>query len=97
LINAYNIVCSISSFLLAIIQLNNKLKIIFDYNIYKMFLKIRHFHYDLFKYPFRKFSIIRMEPSKTYTKIMSKWKNNIKQRKLMLREKCVNYFQIINL
>ena len=96
LINAYNIVSSISSFLLSIIQLNNKLKLIFDYNFYQMKVKIRLFHYDLFKYPFKNFSIFRMEPSKEYSKIMLRWKNNLKQRKLMLRDKCKNYFKIYN-
>ena len=40
LINAYNIVASISSFLNSIIQLNYNLKTLFDYNIYKISEKI---------------------------------------------------------
>ena len=51
LINAYNIVASISSFLNSIIQLNYNLKTLFDYNIYKISEKILSYHYDLFQFP----------------------------------------------
>ena len=47
LIYAYNIVASISSFLISIIPLNYNLKTLFDYNIYKLSEKILTYHYDL--------------------------------------------------
>ena len=97
LINAYNIVASISSFLNSIIQLNYNLKTIFDYNIYKMLEKILSYHYDLFKYPHNDFINYRMEPSPNYNKVMYIWKNNKKQRKLMFKEKCINNFIMINI
>lgn len=50
LINSYNIVASVSSFLNIIISLNFNLKYLWDYNIYKHNEKYRHFHYDLYKY-----------------------------------------------
>ena len=96
LISAYNIVASISSFLTSIIQLNNNLKLLWDYNIYHMSEKILHNHYDLFKYPNNNFIVYRMEPSFNYKNIMFKWKNNKKQRKLMIKEKCNGFFSIIS-
>jgi hypothetical protein len=96
LINAFNIVGSISSFLTSIIQLNDNLSFLWDYNIYKTSEKIRHFHYDLYKLPHYNFTIYRMQPSDNYMKIMYFWKNKRKQRKLMLKEKCLSSFSIIN-
>ena len=37
-----------------------------------------------------------MEPSSKYRNTMYKWKNNRIQRKLMIKEKCNNFFSIIN-
>ena len=96
LINAYNIVSSISSFLNLIIQLNVNLKFLWDFNIYKLSEKILLFHYDLYKYPHNNFTIFRMEPSSKYRTKMYLWKNNKMQRKLMIKEKCNKYFSIIN-
>ena len=97
LINAYNVVASISSFVNSIIQLNYNLEKLFDYNIYKMIEKIYHYHYDLYQFPNNNFINYRMEPSPYYNKTMLNWKNNKKQRKLMLIEKCINNFTIINI
>jgi hypothetical protein len=96
LINAYNIVASISSFLISIVQLNYNLKILFDYNIYKLPEKILVYHYDLYQFTHNKFIIFRMEPSSDYNKTMYIWKNNKKQRKLMIKEKCINNFITLN-
>ena len=96
LINAYNIIASISSFLNLIIQMNNNLEFLWDYNIYKTSAKIILYHYDLYKYPHRNFTIFRMEPSSRYSRKMYIWKNNKIQRKLMIKEKCENYFSLIN-
>ena len=96
LINAYNIVASISSFLMSIIQLNYNLKFIWDYSIYRMTDKILHYHYDFYKYPNNNFTIYRMQPSSKYRNIMYYWKNTKRQRKLLLKEKCLNEFSIIN-
>lgn len=97
LINAYNIVSSISSFLTSIIQMNYNLKILFDYNIYKLSEKILAYHYDLFQFPHNNFINYKMEPSSNYNKTMYVWKNNKKQRKLMIKEKCIKNFSIINI
>ena len=97
LINAFNIVASISSFLTSIIQLNCNLNYLWDYNIYNIKQKIRHYHYDFYKFPFKNFINYRMEPSFTYKKVMQRWKNSKRQRKLMLKEKCNNFFRVIYL
>ena len=95
LINAYNIVLSMSSFIVSLIQINYNLINLFDYNFYKLDQKYKHFHYDLYKFPYRNFTIYRMEPSPNYYKIMFYWKNSRLQRKLMIKEKCPNFFRII--
>ena len=97
LINAYNIVASISSFLISIIQLNYNLKTLFDYNIYQMSEKILAYHFDLYKFPHDNFINYRMEPSPNYNKTMFAWKNNRKQRHLMIKEECINNFSTINI
>ena len=97
LINAYNIVASISSFLNSIIQLNYNLKTLFDYNIYKISEKILSYHYDLFRFPHNNFIIYRMNPSSNYNKTMYIWKNSKKQKKLMFKEKCIKNFNVIQI
>ena len=93
LMNSYNLVGSISSFLNSIIILNTKLLNLWDYNIYQMEQKLRQQHYDLFQYP-HSFTIYRMEASTNYKKKMYIWKNSRAQRKLMIKEKCINSFII---
>ena len=95
LINAFNIVGSSSSFFTGILQLNYNIKYLWDYNFFEMRIKNMIFHYDLYKYPQRNFIIYRMEPTKIYKKVLFNWKNNKKQRKLMLKDKCDNNFRII--
>lgn len=96
LIHAYNMVGSVSSFSNSIIQLNYNLKNLWDYNIYRVSEKVRQLHYDFYKFPFTNFTIYRMEASPFYKDIMYIWKNNKKQRNLMIIEKCINNFTIIN-
>ena len=95
LINAYNIVGSISSLVLIVLQLNENVKNVWDFNIYKNSEKIFHYHYDLYKYP-HNFTIFRMEPSEYYKTKMYYWRLTMKQRYLMVNEKCENNFRIIN-
>lgn len=95
LINAYNMVSSVSSFFIGSLQLNYNIKFLWDYNSYHMRIKNLAFHYDLYSYPNRNIIIYRMEPSKIYKKVLYLWKNNKKQIKLMLKDKCLNNFSII--
>jgi len=93
LINSYNLVSSISSFLNTIIMLNSNLENLWEYNIYQMNEKILQYHYDLFEFPYS-FTLYRMEASSNYKTKMYIWKNSNVQRKLMIKEKCINSFMI---
>ena len=95
LLNAYNLVGSISSFFISILQLNYNINFLWDYNICGMKFKNIVFHYDIYKYPNRRFIIYRMEPSNIYKNGMQTWKNNKRQIKLMIKDKCINNFSII--
>ena len=94
LINSYNLVASISSFLNTIIILNSKLENLWEYNIYQIFEKAVQYHYDLYEFP-NNFTIFRMDASKRYKQKMYIWRNNKIQRKLMIKEKCINLFMIV--
>ena len=88
---AYNIVGSISSFLISIIKLNNNLKYFWEYNRYPNSLGIPHMHHLLYNYT-RSYTIFKMEPSETYKNEMIIWENSKSQRKIMLYDKCPNNF-----
>ena len=96
LVNAYNIVGSISSFLTIILLFNYNLRYIWDYNIYKIEQKMLHYHYDFYKFPLNNFTIFRMEPSDFYKEKMYFFVNSKKQKYILLNEKCNNNFTIIN-
>ena len=94
LINAYNIVNSVSSFVNSIIQLNYNLLYLWEYNIYHIDEKVKHFFHDFNIHPYNNYTVFRMEPSSCYLNKMYKWKNIRSQIYLMLKEKCVNEFII---
>jgi hypothetical protein len=94
LINAFNIVNSVSSFVNSIIQLNYNLLYLWEYNIYHIDEKVRHYFHDFNKHPYNNYTIFRMEPSSCYFNKMYQWKNTRSQIHLMLKEKCVNEFII---
>jgi hypothetical protein len=95
LLNAYNLVGSVSSFFITILQLNYNINFLWDYNICSLRFKNIFYHYDIYKYPNRRFIIYRMEPSNIYKNGMQAWKNNKRQIKLMIKEKCINNFSLI--
>lgn len=94
LLNCFNLVASISSFLNTIIILNSNLNILYDYNIYQIKQKLLQYHYDLFEFP-KSFTIYRMDATKNYKSKMYIWMNSKMQRKLMIKEKCINHFTIV--
>ena len=95
IIYAYNIVNSISSFANIIIQLNYNLKFLWEYNIYQINEKILHFYNDFYNYHQKNYTIFKMEPSLNYKYNMYIWRKSRSQLKLMLKEKCNEYFNII--
>ena len=93
LVYAYNIVASISSFLIMSIKLNDNLKNLWEYDIYRLKEKFNHLHHHFFSFPI-KFNIYTMMPSENYIKEMFHWENSESQVKLMLEEKCPYDFTI---
>ena len=87
LMNAYNLINSVSSFSLAAINFNDNLINLFEYEFYPLRMKILHFHYDIYILD-RKFNIYRMKPSEEYFTKMFAYKNTEEQRKLLFEENC---------
>ena len=94
LIYGYNIVGSISSFLISSIKLNDNIKFFWEYDRYPMCSKIYHFHHSIFNIQ-RKYTIYQMPPSETYKNKMIVWKCSDEQINIMLNDKCPYNFKII--
>ena len=94
LVRGYNIVGSISSFLIASIKLNDNLKFLWEYDRYPMCSKIYHAHHSIFNFK-RKFSIYLMEPSDIYKNKMIIWKDSDEQIEIMMNDKCPNDFKLV--
>ena len=94
LIYGYNIVGSISSFLISSIKLNDNIKFFWEYDRYPMCSKIYHFHHSIFNIQ-RNYSIYQMPPSETYKNKMIVWKCSDEQINIMLNDKCPYNFKII--
>ena len=95
LTNAYNLVGGkISTFLDAIIPLNNNLK-----NLWIFYLKTQNKSVTEKYNKFRnhKTNIYEMNASDKYVKIMKRWLNLKLQRNLMIDEKCINEFKMFSL
>ena len=73
LAHGYNIVGSISSFLIGIIKLNDNLRKFWEYDIYNLMEKVYHLHHSIHNYK-RNYTIYQMNPSKNYTEYMYIWK-----------------------
>jgi len=84
---AYNIVGSTSSFLCSIIKLNDNLKYLWEYDIYRFSEKIYHLHYHIFNFP-NTFTIYSMRPTDFYRNELFVWKHSPYQIKLMHEDKC---------
>ena len=91
--NAYNLVGSVSSFLLTSIKFNDNLQKYWEYDIYQMSHKFLLLHPQIYKED-KKYITYLMKPSLRYRNEMFIWKNNISQIDLMLKEKCDNKFLI---
>ena len=87
LMNAFNLVGSVSSFCQVCLIMNENIKNYYEYDIYRKVEKFRHMHHEYFKYP-RSFNIYQMKPSQNYQGEMYYWSFSPDQIKLMLEEKC---------
>ena len=92
---AYNIVGSISSFLISIIKLNNNLKYLWEYDRYPTSLGIPHLHHSLYNFK-RKYTLFKMEPSDIYKNEMIIWQNTNDQIQIMLNDTCPHNFTTVN-
>ena len=73
----------------------NQIKLPIKVSLKKPQIKVKNFFWFFFilqKYEL--FFNYRMEPSTNYNKTMFIWKNNKKQKNLMIKEKCINNFSI---
>ena len=79
IVNTYNLVMPVSTFTSTLFQLNNNLRNLYIYELYK-------FNFKNFKYTLHK-----MIPSDKYINMMKgKWKKSKEQIDLMLNERCIN-------
>ena len=93
LCHAYNIVLSVSSFVLSSIKLNDNLKNIWEFDIMRLSTKFLFLHHYIFKFKI-KYKIHTMKPSDKYINKMFKWINSKEQHKLMLEDECPHDFVI---
>lgn len=91
LAHAYNVVGSVSSFIISIIKLNSNLKFFWEYNIYQIEHQLYHLHHSLYNFS-RNYTIFRMEPSEEYKKNMYIWSKTDLQMNIMLNDSCPNDF-----
>ena len=87
LVNAYNIVGSISSFFTTLIIINENLENIWEFDNYRLTEKYLHLHRDIYNYKYN-YKIYKMYPSFKYKNEMFPWINSRKQINLMIHEKC---------
>ena len=85
--HGYNIVLSVSTFVLASIKLNDNLKNIWEFDIMRLSQKAVFLHHHLYKFKIN-YKIYTMKPSSTYLRKMFSWKCSSEQVKLMLEDKC---------
>ena len=87
LAHAYHIACSIGSFTLSAIKINNNLKEMYEYDIGRLPEKYIWLHPHLFKFDI-KYKIYTMKPSSEYASEMFYWAKKDSQKQLMLNDKC---------
>ena len=87
LINAFNIVTSVSSFVISSIKFNNNLKNLWEYDINRLSEKFLFLHHHLYKFDI-KYKIYTMKPSDIYAQKMFSWTRSESQLKLMLEDNC---------
>ena len=84
---AYNLVGSMSSFLIATLNLNDNLRFFWEYDRYPLKEAALHLHHSVYNFK-RKYYIMKMKPSEIYEKTMRVWSNSDEQIKLMLEDTC---------
>jgi len=90
IVNAYNLVGSISSFFTTLIIINDNLENIWEFDNYRLPEKYLHLHRDIYNFT-RKYKVYKMYPSLKYKNEMFPWINNKHQIDLMVSEKCEKF------
>jgi hypothetical protein len=94
LVNSYNIISAISSFIASIIKFNKNLKYLWEYDFYILSQRYLHLHHSVYSFSFN-YTIYKMNASENYKKLMYPFHNSEMQRNIMIEEKCENNFQLI--
>ena len=94
LIHAYNIVASVSTFVISSIKLNDNLKNFWEYDINRLSEKFAWFHHHFNNFDI-KYNIYTMKASDIYANKMFVWKNSKSQLKLMIDDTCPYDFELI--
>ena len=87
LVHAFNLVASVSSFVLSSIKFNDNLKNLWEYDIYRLSEKFIQLHHHLYKFDI-KYKIYTLKPSDIYADQMHIWTKSESQLKLMLEDSC---------
>jgi hypothetical protein len=92
LINSFNTISAVSSFLYSINKLNYNLKFLWEYDFIKSRIRYIHLHYSVYTFPYN-YNIYIMNASENYKKKMDAFINSNAQRKMMIEEKCdINFY-----
>ena len=91
LVQASNVVASVSSFFFAAIKFNDNLKNLWEYDILRLCEKFLWLHHHLYKLDI-KYKIYTMKPSDIYLNQMFIWRASPYQLKLMIEAECPNDF-----
>ena len=94
LINSYNTISAVSSFLTTINKLNHNLKFLWEYDFIKSRIRYLHLHYSVYTFSYN-YNIYIMNSSEIYKKVMTPFINSERQRQMMILEKCDNKFYLL--
>ena len=87
LVQASNVVASVSSFFFAAIKFNDNLKNLWEYDFLRLCEKFLWLHHHLYKLDI-KYKIYTMKPSDIYLNQMFRWRASPNQLKLMIEAEC---------
>ena len=87
LAHAYNIVLPVSSFSISAIKLNDNLKELWEYDLFRLTEKFVFLHHHFYKFSIN-YRIHTMKSSDLYASKMFYWKRTPEQIKLMMEDNC---------
>lgn len=93
LAHAFNIVISVSSFSISAIKLNDNLKELWEYDLFRLSEKFVFLHHHFYKYNIN-YTIHTMKPSNLYASKMFYYQRTPEQIRLMMEDDCPYNFSI---